>query len=343
MPDPTRRRLALGAAAFALAACTGSGSGRHVNVYSGRHYDSDLRLYAAFKAKTGIEVRTLPANGDQLLERLRVEGDQTEADLIVTADAGNLYRLQESGLLQPVVTPALEAAVPARLHEPHGYWWGFSKRVRVIAYRKGEIDPAEITSMDDLADPSRRGQICARSSSNVYNLSLLAARIERLGAANARAWAAGVKANFARDPQGGDIEQIRAIAAGECKLAITNHYYYLRLATSPDPADKAVAAQVGLIFPDQNGAGVHVNISGAGVSKFAQRKAEAIALLEFLVSDEAQRMLAPLNEEYPIRPDIAPTPALAALGSFKEEDIPLEALGRRQAEAAQIYEAVGWR
>ncbi len=343
MPALTRRGLALGAAAFSIAACTGSSEARHVNVYSGRHYDSDLRLYAAFKQKSGIEVRTLPANGDQLLERLRVEGDQTEADLIVTADAGNLYRLQEAHLLQPVITPALEAGVPARLHDPQGYWWGFSKRVRVIAYRKGEIEPATITSMDDLANPRFHGQVCARSSSNVYNLSLLAARIERLGADNARAWAAGVKANFARDPQGGDIEQIRAIAAGQCKLAITNHYYYLRLATSPDPADKAVAEQVGLIFPDQNGAGVHVNISGAGVSAYAKRKAEAIALLEFLVSDEAQRMLAPLNEEYPIRPNIPPTPALAALGTFKEENVPLEALGRHQAEAAQIYEAVGWR
>lgn len=314
-----------------------------MNVYSSRHYDSDQRLYNAFTQASGIDVRVLPANGDQLLERLRAEGDVTEADLIVAADAGNLYRLQEANLLQAVDTPSLEAAVPARLHEPHGYWWGFSKRARVIVYRKGAVDPATLTSMDDLATPRFHGQVCARSSSNVYNLSLLSARIEREGAESARAWARGVRNNFARDPQGGDTEQIKAVAAGECQVAISNHYYLLRLLTSQDPNDRAVANAVGLVFPDQNGAGTHVNISGAGVSAYAQRKAEAVELLQFLVSDQAQRMLAPLNEEYPIRPDIAPTPALAALGSFKEEDVPLEALGRHQAEAARIFEEVGWR
>ncbi len=339
----SRRALSLGAGAAALAACTPKTPARHVNVYSARHYDSDQRIYDAFEERSGIEVRVLPAASDQLLERLRVEGDVTEADLIVTADAGNLYRLQQAGLLQAVITPALEAGVPARLHDPQGYWWGFSKRARVIAYRKDAVEPTTIASMDDLTDPRFHGQICVRSSSNVYNLSLLAARIERLGAENARAWAQGVRNNFARDPQGGDIDQIRAIAAGECRVAITNHYYYLRLATSEDPADRAVAAEVGLLFPDQAGAGAHVNISGAGVSAYAQRKAEAVALLEFLVSDEAQIMLAPLNEEYPIRPEIAATPALAALSAFKEEDVPLDALGRHQAETAQIFDAVGWR
>ena len=338
-----RRALMAGAAASALAGCARAAAGRDVNVYSGRHYDSDQRIYDAFQAASGIAVRVLPASGDQLLERLKVEGDMTEADLVVTADAGNLYRLKAANLLQPVTTPALEAAVPAKLHDPQGYWWGFSKRARVIVYRKGVIDSARIASMDDLAAPALRGKVCARSSSNVYNLSMLAARIERLGAANARAWAAGVKANLARAPQGGDIEQIRAVAAGECAVAISNHYYYLRLVTSADPADRAAAAHVGVVFPDQNGAGTHVNVSGAGLSAYAKRKPEAIALLEFLVSDGAQRMLAPLNEEYPIRPDIAPTPALAALGSFKEENVALDALGRHQAEAAEIFEAVGWR
>lgn len=337
-----RRALIAGAAASALSACAGA-SGRFVNIYSGRHYDSDQHIYDAFKQASGIGVRVLPAAGDQLLERLRLEGDATEADLVVTADAGNLYRLKAADLLQPIMTPALEAAVPAKLHDPQGYWWGFSKRARVIVYRKGAIDPATIASMDDLTSPALRGKVCARSSSNVYNLSMLAARIEREGAGKARAWAAGVKANLVHDPQGDDTQQMRAIAAGECSVAISNHYYYLRLLTSADPADRAVAEKVGLLFPDQSGAGTHVNISGAGVSKFAKRKAEAVTLLEFLVSDSTQRMLAPLNEEYPIRADIAPTPALAALGTFKEENVPLDALGRHQAEAAQIYEEVGWR
>jgi iron(III) transport system substrate-binding protein len=340
-----RRALVLGVSGVALTACAREAPGptRHVNVYSARHYDSDQRLYDAFEQESGVQVRVLPAAGEQLLERLRVEGDQTEADLIVAADAGNLWRLQDAGLLQAVTTPALEAGVPARLHDPQGFWWGFSKRARVIVYRKGVVDPATLTSMDDLAAPRFHGQVCARSSSNVYNLSMLSARIERLGADNARDWSRGVRENFARDPQGGDTQQIEAVAAGECQVAISNHYYLLRMINSQDPAQRAVADKVGLVFPDQAGAGTHVNISGAGVSAYAQRKTEAVQLLEFLVSDGAQRMLAPLNEEYPIRREIEPTQALAALGTFKEEDVPLAALGQHQAEAARIFEEVGWR
>jgi iron(III) transport system substrate-binding protein len=288
-------------------------------------------------------VRVLPANGDQLLERLKVEGDATEADLIVTADAGNLWRLKDAGLLQPVDTPALEAAVPASLHDPQGYWWGFSRRARVIVYSKAALKPEDVDSMDKLASPALHGAVCARSSTNVYNLSMLAARIERLGADNARAWAQAVRNNFAREPQGADTDQIRAIAAGECKAAIVNHYYYVRMLVSDDPNDRAVAEKVGLLFPDQAGAGTHMNISGAGVSAYAKRKAEALAMIEFLVSDEAQRLLAPVNVEYPIRDSIPAAPALVALGPFKKENVPLDALGRHQAEAAQIFEQVGWR
>ena len=340
-----RRSFSLAASAAVLAACARAPSAEagHVNVYSSRHYETDQLIYAAFKQATGIDVRVLPAPGDQLLERLRAEGDQTEADLIVTADAGNLFRLKDAGLLQPVITPALEADVPARLHDREGYWWAFAKRARIIIYRKGVIDPATITSMDDLATARFRGQVCVRSSSNVYNLSLLAARIERQGADAARAWARGVRANFARDPQGGDIEQIKAVAAGACQVAIANHYYFLRLQNSEDPAERAAAEAVGMIFPDQAGAGAHINISGAGVSAYAQRRDNAVRLLEFLVSDEAQRLLVPLNVEFPIRADIPPTAALAEIGRFKEEDIPLDALGRHQGEAAQIFEEVGWR
>lgn len=339
-----RRALCVGAAAGALSACAPSASPeQHVNIYTSRHYDTDKAFHDAFTEHTGIQVRVLQASGDQLIERLRIEGDQSEADLIVTVDAGNLFRLQEAQLLQPVTTPALESAMPARLHEPTGLWWGFAKRARVIAYRKDAVDAATLTSMDDLATARFRGQVCARSSSNVYNLSLLASRIARLGADNARAWAQGVHANFARDPQGGDIEQLRAIAAGEGSVAITNHYYYVRLAKSEDPADQQVANAVGLIFPDQAGAGTHVNISGAGVATHTKRRDNAIALLEFLVSREAQLQVAPLNTEYPIRTDVEPTPELAAYLPFKEEDVPLIALGQHQAEAAHIFEEVGWR
>jgi iron(III) transport system substrate-binding protein len=339
----SRRVFALGASVAALAACGRGAGGDYVNVYSARHYDADRRLYDAFEEATGVAVRVLEASAEQLLERLRVEADATEADLIVAADAGNLWRIKDAGLLQSVTTPALEQGVPARLRDPEGAYWGFTKRARVIVYRKDAVQSAEVASYDDLANPRFRGQIVMRSSTNTYQLSTLASRIERLGADNARAWAAGVRANFAHDPQGSDTDQIKAVAAGEARATLCNHYYWLRLQQSADPADREVAARTGLVFPDQAGAGTHVNISGAGVSAHAKRRDRAVQLLEYLVSDEAQTLLAPLNDEFPIRPAIAPAPALAALGTFKEEDIPLDALGRHQAEAARIFEEVGWR
>lgn len=340
----SRRGFALGASAVALASCGAGGGDRpYVNIYSARHYDSDRALYAAFEQATGVAVRVLPAAAEQLLERLRAEGDATEADLVVAADAGNLWRIQDAGLLRTITSPALEQGVPARLRDPQGYWWGFTKRARVILYRKDAVTPADVASMDDLAKPRFRGQIVARSSTNTYNLSLLASRIERLGADNARAWAAGVRANFARDPQGSDTDQIKAVAAGEAQATIANHYYFLRLQKSDDPAEREAASKVGLVFPDQAGSGTHINISGAGVAANAKRPERALQLLEYLVSDAGQRTLAPLNEEFPIRPTIEPAPELAALGAFKEEDVPLDALGRHQAEAARIFEEVGWR
>ncbi|MBI1250367.1 MAG: extracellular solute-binding protein [Alphaproteobacteria bacterium] len=343
------RRLLIAAACAALAAScapqAAEESAAFVNVYSARHYDADRAVYDAFTRSTGIEVRVLPAPPDQLIERMRVEGDQTEADLIVTADAGNLWRMQEAGLLQRVTTPALEAAVPDRLKDDQRLWWAFTRRARVIAYAKGAVLPQDVASFDALALPRFRGQVCARSSTNMYNLSMLASRIERQGADAARAWAQGVRANLARDPQGGDMDQLRAIAAGECQVAITNHYYYLRLAQSEDPAERAVADRIALAFPDQGEgqAGAHVNISGAGVTAHAQRRDNAVRLLEFLVSPEAQEIFAADNSEFPISDATPLTPALQALGTFREEAVPISALGRHQVEAARIYEEVGWR
>jgi iron(III) transport system substrate-binding protein len=287
-------------------------------------------------------VRVLPANAEQLLERLQAEGDATECDVVVAADAGNLWRIKDAGLLQNVTTPALEAGVPARLRDPDGAYWGFTKRARIIVYRKDAVQPSDVASFDQLATARFRNQLVMRSSSNVYQLSTLASRIERLGAENARAWAAGVRANFARDPQGSDTDQIKAVATDEAQATICNHYYFFRLMRSEDPADRAIVEKVGFVFPDQAGAGTHVNISGAGVTAHAKRRDRAVQLMEYLVSDEAQTLLAPLNVEFPIRPEIPPAPDLAAAGPFKEEDVPLDALGRHQAEAARIFEAVGW-
>ncbi len=342
--SPSRRVFTLGASALALAACNPTGGGdSYVNVYTARHYDADRQLYAAFEEATGVAVRALTGNAEQLLERIRAEGEATEADLFISADAGNLWRVKEAGLLQNVTTPALEQGVPANLRDPDGAFWGFTKRARVIVYRKDAVQPDQVASYDDLANPRFRGQIVMRSSSNTYQLSTLASRIERLGADNAKQWAAGVRANFKRDPDGSDTDQIKAVAAGEAQATLVNHYYLVRLMKSEDAADREAASKVGLVFPDQAGAGAHVNISGGGVTAHAKRRDRAVQFLEFLVSDQAQTLIAPLNTEYPIRPSIAPAPELAALGAFKEESIPLDALGRHQAEAARIFEEVGWR
>lgn len=339
-----RRALVLGASATAVAACTpgGGGEDNFVNVYTARHYDADRALYAGFQAATGVEVRALTGSAEQLLERLRAEGEASEADVFISADAGNLWKVKEAGLFQNVTTPALEQNVPAHLRDPEGAFWGFTKRARIIVYRKDAVRPEEVASMDALGTARFRNQIVMRSSSNTYQLSTLAARIERLGAENAKAWAAAVRGNFARDPQGSDSDQIKAVAAGDAQASVCNHYYYFRMLRSEDPADREVIAKVGFVFPDQADAGTHVNISGGGVTTHAKRRERAVQFLEYLVSTEAQTMLAPLNTEFPIRPDIAPAPDLAEAGAFKEESIPLDALGRHQAEAARIFEEVGW-
>lgn len=343
----SRRTFAIGASAAALAACTqqepAAEEPPYVVLYTARHYDADKMLYAAFQEATGVEVRAQTGNAEQLLERLRTEGDASEADLFISADAGNLWRVKNAELLQNYTSPTLEANVPARLRDPEGAFWGFSKRARIIVYRKDAVRPEQVASFDDLTNARFRGQIVARSSSNTYQLSTLSSRIERLGAENARQWAAGVRANFARDPQGSDTDQIRAVAAGEAQVSFCNHYYYLRLTRSQEAADRQVVERVGFLFPDQAGAGTHVNISGGGVARHAKRPGRAKQFLEWLTGDEAQNLLAPVNVEFPIRPSITPAPDLAAMGSFKEEDIPLDALGRHQAEAARIFEAVGWK
>ncbi len=355
LPGPSRRGVSLALAALvslALASCSGptpapgdGGDVRVVNVYTSRHYDADRTLYRLFEERTGIEVRVQEKRGEELQALLEAEGEASPADLIVTVDAGNLYRLQEAGLLAPVTSETLTAAIPERYRDPEGRWYGFSRRARVIAFRTGVVSPDSVRSMEALASPAFRGRVCARSSTNPYNLSMLASRIARQGPDAALAWARGVASNFARDPRGSDTDQLRAIAAGECDVAIVNHYYLLRLQRSEAAADQATAAQVSILFPDQGEGqpGAHVNISGAGVAAHAPHPAEALALLEFLVSPEAQAALAELNEEFPVSPG-APVPAeLQAIGALREEETPLAALGQHQAQAALIYEQAGWR
>jgi iron(III) transport system substrate-binding protein len=341
------RPLALIAAALALAACQPKASAPAVNgvvnLYTARHYDADLKLYEAFTKATGIEVKRREMEPDQLIERMKAEGEYSPADVILMADAGALWRAQQAGLFQPYESAALQQRIPAHLQEPSHLWWGFSRRARVIAYDKALVKPEEVATYEALTDAKFRNSVCVRNADNVYNLSLMASFIERWGKDKALAWAKGVVANFARTPQGGDIDQIRAVGAGACKVALTNSYYYLRIAASQNPGDKAVAAKVALSFPEQSGPGTHVNISGGGMAAHAANRAHAAKFLDFLASDEAQGIFAGANHEYPAVESVKPPPDVEAYAHFKADPMPVAIYGQRQVEAQRVYDAAGWR
>lgn len=334
---------ALAAVGLAVKEKTGHAEAGELNLYTSRHYQTDEALYARFTERTGIRVNRLEGKGDALIERIRNEGANSPADLLITVDAGRLWRAEKAGLFQPVHSEILEARIPARLRDPDGLWFGVSTRARLIFYNKNDPELSEIKTYDDLADPRLKGKLCIRSSGNIYNQSLLAARIAEQGEAAAEAWARGVVANFARHPQGGDTDQIRSVAAGECGVAVANSYYFARLLASGEPADREVAARVGVIFPDQGGRGAHVNVSGAGVLKHAPNKEAAVKFLEYLVSEEAQHYFADGNNEYPVVDGVAPNSVLAELGAFKADGLNISALGENQPAAQRIFDRVGWQ
>ena len=316
-----------------------------LNIYSSRHYQTDEALYAGFTQQTGIRINRIEAGEDALIERLKNEGARSPADVLITVDAGRLWRAEQLGLFQPVQSEILERRIPASFREPGGHWFGFSMRARVIAYAKDRVPGAEVPrTYESLADAKWKDRICVRSSSNIYNLSLMGSLIEQLGEAQAEAWAKAVRANMARAPKGGDTDQLKAVAAGECDVAISNHYYYARLARSEKPEDRAVADKIGIVFPNQSGRGTHVNISGAGVLKHAPHRANAVKFLEYLAGDAAQRYFADGNNEWPVVPSVrVNNPALAALGAFKYDTLNVAALGRNQPASQRLYDRVAWK
>ena len=311
-----------------------------VNVYSARHYDTDMALYERFTEETGIKVNLIEGGSDALIQRIVNEGEFSPADMMITVDAGRLWRAADNGLFQAIESPVINARVPAHLRHPSGLWFGLSKRARVIAYNKAKGLPAGFTSYEDLANTNLKGQVCMRSSGNIYNLSLLASIIEANGAAQAQDWANGVVANFARNPQSNDTGQLRAVAAGECSITVANTYYLGRLLGSSKDADQTVIANLGVLFPNQDGRGSHINISGAGITKYAPNKANAVRFLEYLTSDFAQRLFAEGNNEYPIVGET--TGPVSELGAFTEDNISASILGQRQAEAVKIFDRAGW-
>ncbi len=315
-----------------------------LNLYSARHYQTDEALYNDFTKATGIRINRIEAGDEQLLERLKTEGANSPADVLLIVDAARLWQAQQLGLFQPVKSEILATRIPTKFRDPNGNWDGFSYRARVIIYDKAKIKPADVATYDSLADPRLKGQLCVRSGSHPYNLSLLGSQIAHLGPEKAQAWANGIVANLARTPKGGDTDQIKAVAAGECSVALANSYYYARLMRSSKPEDKEIVAKTGLVWPDQNGAGTHVNISGAGVMKSAPHPGNATKFLEYLASDEAQRYFANGNNEWPVVASVSIAGhALEPLGKFKIDPLPIATLGKNTPEAQKIADRAGWK
>lgn len=314
-----------------------------VNLYSARHYDTDNSIYESFTKKTGIKVNRVEVDAAKFIERIKSEGENSPADVLITVDAGNLYRAQSEGILQPVRSQLLETRIPAFLREPSGYWFGLTKRARVIMYNKDKVNPSSLSTYEDLASPKWRGKIIIRSSSNIYNQSLLASMVANLGAKKTEEWVKGFVANFARPPEGNDTAQIRAVAAGVADLALVNTYYLPRLTKSSKPEDQEVAAKIGVFFPNQKDRGTHINISGAGVAKNSPNRVAAIKFIEHLTEFESQKLFASGGFEYPVVKGVPLDPILAGFGNFKGDEVNASELGKNNRAAIEIMDRAGWR
>jgi len=319
-----------------------------LNLYSARHYQTDEALYANFTQITGIRINRIEADDAGILARLKAEGSGSPADVILLVDAARLWRGEQDGLFQPVKSAVLEQRIPAQFRggvTPQGaQWFGMSTRARVVVYDKARIKPADVDTYEELASPALKGQFCVRSGSHPYNLSLFGSMLEHLGPQGTEAWLKGLVANMARAPKGGDTDQIRGVASGECGVALSNTYYIARLMRSSKPEDKAVSERIGVVFPNQSTWGTHVNIAGAAVARHAKNREAAVRFLEYLSSDTAQRYFADGNNEYPVVASAATeNPALASLGRFKAENVPIGQVGANTAAVQQMLDRVGFK
>lgn len=320
-----------------------SQAAEEVNLYSARIEALIKPMLDRFTEETGIEVNLVTGNADELLSRLQNEGRNSPADLLLTTDAGRLHRAKEANLVQVIESDVLNQRIPAAYRDPQGYWFGLSLRARPIMYAKGEVDPAELSTYEDLADPRWHQQICIRSSGNIYNQSMVASMIAANGIKATEQWAKGLVNNLARPPRGGDRDQIKAAAAGQCKLAVANTYYLAGMANSDDPSEREAATKIGVFWPNQDGRGTHVNVSGAAVTKAAKNRENAIKLMEFLTSDEAQHWYAEVNGEYPVVEGIASSALLQQWGEFKADPLNMSVLGENNTEALKLMDRVGWQ
>jgi iron(III) transport system substrate-binding protein len=316
---------------------------QEVNVYNGRHYGTDAELWQGFTKATGIDVNVVDGQPDQLVQRLKSEGVNSPADILITVDAGRLAFAAKEGVLQSASSPAIEAAIPAHLREPSGLWHGLAVRARVLVYAKDRVDPSSLSTYEALAEPRFKDKLLVRSSTNIYNLSLVGSILAANGPEATATWCEGLVANMARPPEGGDSDQIKAVAAGVGDIAISNTYYFARLLASQKPEEQAVASKLAPFFPNQDGRGTHVNISGAAVTAHAPNKENAIRFIEYLASPEAQRYFADVSLEYPANPAVEPHPVLASWGKFKADTLNASLYAEKSAEAAMLMDECGWR
>lgn len=322
---------------------TPTGEEGSVNLYTARHYASDDAIYAAFTCETGIRVQKIEIPAEQMLARLQAEGAGSPADVVVIQDAGAMGTLAEADVLVPFDDAVIDGRVAEQWRDPEGRWFGIARRARIVAYDTARVQPDEVDTYEELASPRFRGKLCVRSSDNSYNLSLMSALIERWGPERALQWARGIVANMARPPEGGDIEQIRAVGAGQCEVAITNHYYFLRLAESEDQADRDLTSRVNLAFPSLDGRGAHFNLSGAGLAAHSPNRANAIRFLEFLTGAQSQAIFATETNEFPTTTEAELPEDVARYMDQPADPLPLSAYGARRAEAQRIFEQAGWR
>jgi iron(III) transport system substrate-binding protein len=313
-----------------------------LNLYTARHYQTDEALYSNFTRQTGVKINRIEGKEDELLERIKNEGANSPADVFITVDASRLAQADSLGLFAPLNSKVLEERIPAHLRTAD--WFAFSTRARIIIYNKEKLAATDVQNYEDLAGPKMKGKVCSRSGSHPYNLSLGSALIHHLGEARTEEWAKGVVANFARGPKGGDTDQIKAVAAGECQVAVSNTYYVVRLMRSDKPEDKAVMQKIGIVWPDQGSFGTHINVSGGGMLKTAPHKPEAVKFLEYLASDEAQAYFANGNNEWPAVASVAvKNPELESLGKFKADSINVGILAKNAALAQKVYDRAGYR
>ncbi|MEO9895388.1 MAG: extracellular solute-binding protein [Paracoccaceae bacterium] len=336
-----KTKLALGAALCAALA-SGAYAEGELNLYSSRHYDTDDRLYSDFEDQTGITINRIEGKGDELITRLQAEGRNSPADVLITVDTSRLERAKTAGVLQSIDSPVLEARVPSNLQDSDNQWFGFSQRARIIFYDKKDVTTPPLDYLS-LANPEYQGLVCHRSSSNAYSQTLLSAIIENHGEDAARAWADGMVVNFAREPQGGDTDQLRALVSGQCDIAVANTYYFARaLRTGVKGLPEEALPDIGWIFPAQNAEGTHMNLSGAGVAAHAPNRENAIKFLEYLASDSAQKHFSGGNDEYPSVPGVGLSASVAQLGLFRPDAIDLSKVAKNVPTAQKIFDEVGW-